>query len=108
MVAKLVSVPPIQRWLTYGMPGARGLFGDGVLGLLLGADEEHGLAVGGLLADEAHRLVEAADGLLQIDDVDAVALGEDERAACAGPSGGSGGRSGRQLRAASSSGQVQA
>ena len=56
-----------------------GLFGDGVLGLLLGADEQHGFAFGGLLTDKRHSLVEATHRLLQIDDVDAVALGEDER-----------------------------
>jgi len=58
--------------------GARRFFGDRVLGLFLGADEEHRLAVGGLLADEVHRLVEAAHRLLQIDDVNAVTFGKDE------------------------------
>ena len=47
-----------------GITGAGGLFGDGVLSLLLGADEEHRLAVGGLLANESHGLIEASDRLL--------------------------------------------
>ena len=80
IVTKLVSVPPIQRWLTYGMPGAGGLFLDGVLSLLLGADEEHRSCRRRPAGGRSHRLVEATDGLLQVDDVDAVALGEDERA----------------------------
>jgi hypothetical protein len=50
--------------------------------------QEHGrLAVGGLLADKAHGL-SAAHGLLQIDDVNAVAFGE-MNGACAGPNGAS-------------------
>src|SRR6266540_3867486 len=59
--------------------GSACLFRDRVLGLLLGADEEHGPAVGGLLAHEAHRFVQTSYRLLQVDDVDAVAFGKDER-----------------------------
>jgi len=33
---------------------------------------------GGFLAHEAHRLVQLANGLLEVDDVDTVALGEDK------------------------------
>ena len=59
---------------------ALGLLLDGVLGLLLGADEEDGAAALGEVADEALRLLEALERLLQIDDVDAAALAEDETA----------------------------
>src|SRR5262249_29672668 len=62
-----------------GHAGARGFLGDRVLGLLLGADEQHRLAFGCLLSDEDHRLVEASYGLLQVNNVDPIALSEDER-----------------------------
>ena len=41
---------------------------------LLGADEKDGLAVLGELTDEVIGLFQLLDGLLQVDDVDAVAL----------------------------------
>src|SRR5207244_13378537 len=50
---------------------------DGFLGLLFGADEEHRAAAGRDVAGEVPRVVQQADGLLQVDDVDAVAGGED-------------------------------
>jgi hypothetical protein len=50
----------------------------GLLGLLLGADEQDRAAVGDGLLDELVRLVDVAQRLLQVDDVDAVALGHDE------------------------------
>ena len=50
---------------------------DGFLRLLLRADEQDRLALHGGVADERVRFVDLADGLLQVDDVDAVALGED-------------------------------
>src|SRR4029077_2498623 len=56
---------------------ARGLRLDGLLCLLLRADEEHGTAAGGDVAGEVPRIVEQTDGLLQVDDVNAVAGGED-------------------------------
>ena len=59
------------------MADALSLFLDRVLRLLLGADEKDGLAVGRQLADEVVSLFELLDGLLQVDDVDAVALGVD-------------------------------
>src|SRR5581483_5406535 len=46
---------------------------------LLRADEEDRLAAGGERTDEVHRLLQQGDGLLEVDDVDAVALGVDER-----------------------------
>jgi hypothetical protein len=48
-----------------------------VLRLLLGADEEHRAAARGEVAHEAVRLAELLERLLQVDDVDAVALPED-------------------------------
>ena len=56
---------------------ALGLGLDGLLGLLLGADEQDALALHGDVAHEVVGFVDLADGLLQVDDVDAVALGED-------------------------------
>ena len=78
MVPKLVSMPPSQRWFTKGMPDPGGLLGDGLLGLLLGADEQHLAAAGDGVLDERVRAVDVGQRLLQVDDVDAVALGEDE------------------------------
>ena len=57
---------------------AGGLVGDSFLSLLLGADEEHGAVVGHGGLDEVVRLVDHVERLEQVDDVDAVALGEDE------------------------------
>ena len=56
---------------------AGGLFLDGLLGLLFGAHEQQGLAVLAELADEVVCLLQLLDGLLQVDDIDAVALGVD-------------------------------
>src|SRR5690242_7543947 len=55
-----------------------GLLGDDLLGLLLGADEQDRAAVGHGLPDELVRPVDVGQRLLQGDDVDAVALAEDE------------------------------
>jgi hypothetical protein len=54
------------------------LLGDGLLGLLLRADEEDVAAVGDRLLDELVGAVDVRQRLLEVDDVDAVALGEDE------------------------------
>jgi hypothetical protein len=51
---------------------------DRVLGLLLGADEEDRATLGHEVADERVRRLDAGQGLVQIDDVDAVAVTEDE------------------------------
>ncbi len=61
------------------LAAARRLFGDDVLRLALGADEEHAPAGAAEPADEVRRLLEELLGLLQVDDVDAVALAEDVR-----------------------------
>src|SRR5581483_2881690 len=55
-----------------------GVGGDGVLRLLLGADEEHRAVVGDEVADEAVGHLDALQRLAQVDDVDPVALSEDE------------------------------
>ena len=57
---------------------AGGLVGDRLLRLLLGADEEDRAAVRDGLAHEVVGVVDVRQRLLQVDDVDAVALGEDE------------------------------
>src|SRR5439155_20964894 len=49
-----------------------------LLGLLLGADEQNRPALGDRVANESVRGVDALEGLVQIEDVDAVALTEDE------------------------------
>jgi len=56
---------------------AGGLLGDGLLGLLLGADEEDLPPVGDEVADGVHGPFHVTEALLKIDDVDAVSLGED-------------------------------
>ena len=62
------------------LAGPGRLLGDRLLGLLLRADEQHVLAAGDDVADELERRLEMLDGLGEIDDVDPVALREDERA----------------------------
>ncbi len=57
---------------------ARGFHLDRRRGLPLGSDEEHLAAVGGGLAQELERFLEALERLVEVDDVDAVALAEDE------------------------------
>src|SRR5262249_50609031 len=59
-------------------PDALRLFGDGVLRLLLRADEEDVSAPLGDVAREVVGLLEKLERLLEVDDVDAAALGEDE------------------------------
>ena len=56
---------------------AGSLFLDSLLGLLLGAHEEQGLALLAQLTDEVVGLLQFLHGLLQVDDIDAVALGVD-------------------------------
>src|SRR6478672_3009490 len=61
-----------------GHADAGRLLGDGFLSLLLRADEHDAAAMGDSLLDELVRLVDVGQRLLQVDDVDAVAVGEDE------------------------------
>ena len=51
---------------------------NGFLSLLLGTDEQDVATVSDSLLDELESLVDVGQGLLQVDDVDAIALGEDE------------------------------
>ena len=57
---------------------SRGVLGDDALGLLLGAHEQHVPAGAHDLVDHGARLLDALERLLQVDDVDAVPLHEDE------------------------------
>ena len=61
-----------------GLADAGRLLGDDFLRLLLRADEQDGATVGDRLPHELVRLVDVRQRLLQVDDVDAGALGEDE------------------------------
>ena len=63
-----------------GLAGAGGLLGDRLLGLLLGPDEEHAVAAGDGVAGGLEGEVQPLHGLGEVDDVDPVALREDERA----------------------------
>src|SRR6185436_14683913 len=55
---------------------AIGFFGDGILGLPLGADEENDLALSRDIGNELGGFLEEFESLLKIDDVDTVALSE--------------------------------
>jgi methionyl aminopeptidase len=61
------------------MPAACGLLGHDLAGLALGADEEHRPAVAGELAQVLGRLLVHDQGLLEVDDVDLVAMAVDVR-----------------------------
>src|SRR6185312_2873029 len=61
-----------------GLADALCLLGDGALGLLLGADEEDRAAVRDGVLDVVVGLVDVGERLLQVDDVAARTLGEDE------------------------------
>src|SRR5262249_10834226 len=58
-------------------PAAVGLLEHGLLGLLLGPDEEHRAATRGQVTHEPVRLAELLERFLKVDDVNAVALAED-------------------------------
>ena len=62
-----------------GHVGALGLGLDGLLGLLLGTHEEDLAALGSGLTQESVGLVSVNEGLLEVEDVDAVALAKDVR-----------------------------
>ena len=70
MVLKLVHVEH---------PATNRLFADRILSLPLGPDKEHVVPVGREIADKLRCLVEVVQGLLEVDNVNAVALAEDER-----------------------------
>ena len=60
-----------------GHAGAARFLGDDLARLALGADEQDRALVRGQLADELHRLLVHLHRLLEVDDVDLVALAED-------------------------------
>jgi hypothetical protein len=66
----------VDVWLT----GPRGFLRDRLLGLLLRADEEHAIATSDGLAGGVDSEIEPSFRLSEVDDVDPVALREDERA----------------------------
>jgi hypothetical protein len=74
MVLKLVSMPPAH----VGHAATSGFARDGVAGRALGADEQHAPALGDHVLHEGRRLDVQGQRLLEIDDVDPVALAEDE------------------------------
>src|SRR6266540_184452 len=57
------------------------------LGLLLGADEQHRAALGDRVPQERERGLDRLHGLLEVDDVDAVALAVDVARENPGPGG---------------------
>ena len=61
-----------------GHANALCLLGDSFLCLLLGANEEDGSAVCNGFLDEVEGDIDIGNGLLEVDDVDAVTFGEDE------------------------------
>jgi hypothetical protein len=72
-------MPPSQPAVVHvGHADTSSLLGDGLLRLLLGADEEDRPTVGDRLLDELVGAVDVRQRLLEVDDVDAVALREDE------------------------------
>ena len=77
MVVKLVSIPPSQRKLTYGIPDAVRRLSDRGLGLALGADEEDHPAARGQITGELGGALGELQGLTEVDDVDPVALAVD-------------------------------
>ena len=78
IVRQFVSRPPSQRFGDERHADARRLGAHGVLRLLLRADEQDRAAALGDVAREVVRVLDELLRLLQVDDVDAAALGEDE------------------------------
>ena len=79
-VWKLVSRPPSQRSVMYIAPQRSASACTMPASCALGADEEDVLAAQDDVARELLRELELPQRLLEIDDVDPVALGEDEAA----------------------------
>ena len=77
MVTKLVSMPPSQRWLTYGMSARVASSAMGSWACFLVPTNRIVSPRGDGLAHEVESAIEALDGLGQVDDVDPVALGKD-------------------------------
>ena len=77
-VLKLVSMPPSQRWLTYGMPTRAAWSATGSCACFLVPTNRMVPPCATVWLDEVVGVVDVRQRLLQVDDVDAVALGEDE------------------------------
>ena len=77
-VLKLVSMPPSQRWLTYGMPTRAAWSATGSCACFLVPTKRIVPPCATVWLDEVVGVVDVRQRLLQVDDVDAVALGEDE------------------------------
>ena len=80
MVRKLVSVPPSQRLLTNGRPARAASISTVSRACFLVPMMSTSPPVATTSRTNLIAVVEPGDGLLQVDDVDAVALGEDELA----------------------------
>ena len=80
MVWKFVSRPAQPAVVHVGHARGLGHVANGVLRLLLGADEQHRPAAVGECPSELLRLSQQGGGLAQIDDVDAAALTMNEPA----------------------------
>jgi hypothetical protein len=74
-VREHAAQPPLVHVRHAALVGVRS---DRVLSLLLRADEQNRAAVGDEVADEGVRRLDASERLLEVDDVDAAALAEDE------------------------------
>src|SRR5579872_6511226 len=73
-----VGKQPAQPALVHvELVGSNRFVTHGLLGLLLGADKEHLLTRRRKVANVLERVLQAVDGLLKVDDVNAVALRED-------------------------------
>ena len=103
IVARLVNVPPSQRWVDVELPARQRGFFDGFLRLLFAADEKNLALALGDAGEEIGRVLELLDGLAQVDDVDGVALLEDVRLHLRVPTLGLMAEMGRLLRAVRSS-----
>ena len=80
MVSLLVKVPPSQRAQRHRACRWNGRRRDDVFGLTLGADQQNGFVGLGQRRDEIVGFDRSLSGLLEIDDVDPIALAEDVRA----------------------------
>src|ERR1700749_3160058 len=77
-VEKLVSMPPSHRWLTYGIPTRVASAAMDSWACFLVPTNNTVPPCGDGLLDELLCLVDEGQRLLQVDDVDAVAVGENE------------------------------
>ena len=73
------------------------LLGNSFLSLLLGANKEDGSTVSNGFLHEIEGNIDIGNGLLEVDDVDAVTFGQNEAASSSGSNDGSGARSERQI-----------